>query len=100
MLLLHYLLRTLQGLCRTAYSHLQRVAKERDTQYDTIIEVSLEKDYYKQLHTASKVHENGLSPRLITPTKTSPSVNTELLELKKRVRHLQEQLWVLWDVQT
>ena len=84
--------RTLQGLCRTAYSHLQRVAKERDTQFDTIIEISLEKDYYKQLHTVSKVHENGLSPRLQTPTKTSPSVNTELLDLKKRTRHLQEQL--------
>ena len=93
--------RNLEGLCRTAYLHLQRVAKERDNHYDTLLEVILERDYYKHLHetqnpnNGSLVHENGLnvSRSSSTPVK-SPSVNPELIELKKKCRHLQEQLLV------
>ena len=90
-------IRALQGLCRTAYIHLQRMAKDRDTQYDTIIEVSLEKDHYRQIHMANNsfVQENGLLSRSpVTPTKSS-LINPEMLELKKKSRHLQEQLWVV-----
>jgi len=85
----------LEGLCRTAYIHLQRVAKERDHHYDTLVEVSLEKDYYKQLHQSqsgddSLPRENGISISS-TPSK-SPAINAEVIELKKKCRQLQEQL--------
>lgn len=91
--------RNLEGLCRTAYIHLQRVAKERDNHFDTLMEIVLERDYYKHLHESqnpnneSLVHENGLnvSRSSSTPVK-SPSVNPEMIELKKKCRHLQEQL--------
>jgi len=88
--------RDLQGLCKTAYRHLLRVAKERDTQYDSIVEVSLEKDHYKQLQSgnASFGQENGILSRSpATPAKSSSShINPEQLEMKKTIRHLQEQL--------
>ena len=88
--------RNLEGLCRTAYIHLQKVAKERDKQYEGGVEVSIERDYYKQLHETnnpneSLVHENGLPLGTPSPTK-SPGVNPEMIELKKRCRQLQEQL--------
>ena len=90
--------RNLEGLCRTAYLHLQKVAKERDNQYESGVDITLERDYYKELHETnnpneSLVHENGLPLGTPSPTK-SPGVNPEMIELKKRARHLQEQLWV------
>ena len=88
--------RSLEGLCRTAYIHLQRVAKERDHHYEHILDILLERDYYKSLHETqgTDLHvphpkENGLP--LASPHR-SPSVNPELLELKKKCRGLQEKL--------
>ena len=88
--------RNLEGLCRTAYLHLQKVAKERDNQYESGVEITLERDYFKQLHESVNPNEslplqNGLPVGSPSPAK-SPAVNAELLELKKRCRHLQEQL--------
>lgn len=84
----------LEGLCRTAYIHLQRVAKERDHHYETLCEVILERDYYKGLQSEnaneSLPHENGL-PLGNTPIK-SPAINAEMLEIKRKCRQLQEQL--------
>ena len=72
------------------------MAKERDNQYDSGVEVAMERDYYKQIHETGNAneslpHENGLPVGSPSPAK-SPSVNPELIELKKRCRHLQEQL--------
>ena len=98
----HTFSRNLEALCRTAYLHLQKVAKERDNQYDTGVEISMERDYYKQLHETdnpneSLPRENGLPLGSPSPAK-SPAVNPELMELKKRCRHLQEQLWVALSI--
>ena len=72
------------------------MAKERDNQYDGGVEVTMERDYYKTMHESGNAnnslpHENGLPVGSPSPAK-SPSVNPELIELKKRCRHLQEQL--------
>ena len=88
--------RNLEALCRTAYLHLQKVAKERDNQYESGVEITLERDYFKQLHESVNPNDslplqNGLPIGSPSPAK-SPAVNAELLELKKRCRHLQEQL--------
>ena len=54
----------------------------------------MERDYYKQVHEAtdgnSLPRENGL-PMSTTPVR-SPSINADMLELKKKNRQLQEQL--------
>ena len=84
--------------------HLQRVAKERDRQYDTLNDIIQERDYYRAIHQAgvsgsgadeqtdSVLHENGLTLTAGgTPVK-SPGINTDVLELKKKCRQLQEQL--------
>ncbi len=96
---IHYQLafRSLEGLCRHAYIHLQRVAKERDHHYDHITEILLERDYYKSLHDSqnselSVHHVNGLP---VSSPIRSPSVNPEMIELKKKCRALQEKLWVV-----
>ena len=86
--------RSLEGLCRQAYIHLQRVAKERDHHYDHITEILLERDYYKSLHESQQndlpaPHANGLS---VSSPIRSPSVNPEMIELKKKCRILQEKL--------
>jgi hypothetical protein len=86
----------LEGLCRTAYLHLQRVAKERDGHFEVLLDTMVERDYYKQVFEStdggneSLPRENGLA--LPSTPVRSPSVNTELLDLKKKSRLTQEQL--------
>ena len=56
----------------------------------------MERDYYKQIYDSEDTdslhvsRENGL-PVNTTPVR-SPSVNADILELKKKNRQLQEQL--------
>ena len=60
-----------------------------------LLETMLERDYYKQVYDTtdgneSLPRENGLS--LPSTPVRSPSINADVLELKKKARSTQEQL--------
>jgi flagellar biosynthesis/type III secretory pathway chaperone len=73
----------LEALCRTAYVHMQRVAKERDTLFDTLIDIVQERDFYKK-------EQQAMNDESVYKASPSPQINAEVIELKKQVRIFQE----------
>jgi myosin heavy subunit len=83
-----------EALCQAAFDHLFYMSTERHRLHKLVSEVTLERNFFREAQQRGMSASDIVSPMItkqlvMTP---SPQINQEVMELRTKVRNLQEQL--------